>query len=85
VPRRVAETGGSRRSSSSGAEQYVEHLNSLLRCSSCKERYRDRIILRCLHTFCEACVNARIQTRQRKCPHCGLAFATSDVQVLYLQ
>ena len=83
--RRVAETGGSRRSSSSGAEQYVEHLNSLLRCSSCKERYRDRIILRCLHTFCEACVNARIQTRQRKCPHCGLAFATSDVQVLYLQ
>ena len=83
--RRVAETGGSRRPSSSEAEQYVEHLNSLLRCSSCKERYRDRIILRCLHTFCEACVSARIQTRQRKCPHCGLAFATSDVQVLYLQ
>lgn len=83
--RRVAETGGGRRPSSSEAEQYVEHLNSLLRCSSCKERYRDRIILRCLHTFCEACVNARIQTRQRKCPHCGLAFATSDVQVLYLQ
>lgn len=61
----------------------LEYLDSLLKCSACKERYRDRIITRCLHTFCEQCVNARIQTRQRKCPHCGLAFATSDVQVLY--
>ncbi|WFD26440.1 RING-type E3 ubiquitin transferase [Malassezia nana] len=69
----------------SDSETHLEYLNALLRCSACKERYRDRIITRCLHTFCEACVNARIQTRQRKCPHCGLAFATSDVQVLYLQ
>ncbi|PKI83740.1 RING-type E3 ubiquitin transferase [Malassezia vespertilionis] len=64
---------------------HLEYLNSLLRCSSCKERYRNRIITRCLHTFCDECVNARIQTRQRKCPHCASAFATSDVQVLYLQ
>lgn len=56
---------------------------SLLRCSACKERYRDRIILKCLHTFCEPCVRARIQTRQRKCPHCGLGFAISDVQTLF--
>ncbi|WFD18590.1 RING-type E3 ubiquitin transferase [Malassezia caprae] len=84
--RRVAESAaaGPRRKGSE-SETHLEYLNALLRCSACKERYRDRIITRCLHTFCEACVNARIQTRQRKCPHCGLAFATSDVQVLYLQ
>lgn len=84
--RRAAEAAdhGPRRKGSE-SETNLEYLNALLRCSACKERYRDRIITRCLHTFCEACVNARIQTRQRKCPHCGLAFATSDVQVLYLQ
>ncbi|UZJ56597.1 hypothetical protein CBS101457_005917 [Exobasidium rhododendri] len=63
----------------------IEYLNSLLRCSACKDRYRDRIITRCLHTFCQECVDARIQTRQRKCPHCGLGFSVSDVQTLYLQ
>lgn len=82
--RRVAESSAMRRRGSEREhDTHLEHLNTLLRCSACKERYRDRIILRCLHTFCEACVNARIQTRQRKCPHCGLAFATSDVQILY--
>jgi len=82
--RRVAESAAAGpRSKGSESETHLEYLNTLLRCSACKERYRDRIITRCLHTFCEACVNARIQTRQRKCPHCGLAFATSDVQVLY--
>lgn len=82
--RRAAESAaaGPRRKGSE-SETHLEYLNTLLRCSACKERYRDRIITRCLHTFCETCVNARIQTRQRKCPHCGLAFATSDVQVLY--
>lgn len=58
-------------------------LQALLRCSSCKENYRNRVIVKCLHTFCAACVDSRIQTRQRKCPHCGLAFAVSDVQPLY--
>lgn len=80
--RRVTESTAARRHGND-QDTNLEYLNSLLRCSACKERYRDRIILRCMHTFCEACVNARIQTRQRKCPHCGLAFATSDVQVLY--
>ncbi|EST08476.1 Zinc finger, C3HC4 RING-type [Kalmanozyma brasiliensis GHG001] len=62
-----------------------DHLNSLLQCSSCKERYRDRILVKCFHTFCQVCIDSRVQTRQRKCPHCALAFAVSDVQPLYLQ
>ncbi|KDN51379.1 BRE1-domain-containing protein [Tilletiaria anomala UBC 951] len=78
-------SGGGRKSSLSNADGELEALNSLLRCSSCKERYRDRVITKCMHTFCAPCVDSRIQTRQRKCPHCGLAFAVSDVQPLYLQ
>ena len=81
--RRLAEapgTPGRRRE-----ETPLEYLNALLRCSACKERYRERVITRCMHTFCEPCVHARIQTRQRKCPHCGVPFAVSDVHTLYLQ
>lgn len=83
--RRLADrdAGGVRKRSGGEEDTHLAYLDSLLKCSACKERYRDRIITKCLHTFCEACVNARIQTRQRKCPHCGLSFALSDVQVLY--
>jgi E3 ubiquitin-protein ligase BRE1 len=85
--KQLASSGGSSRkkSVSGGDDVQVEYLQALLRCSACKERYRDRIITRCLHTFCQDCVDARIQTRQRKCPHCGLGFSTSDVQTLFLQ
>lgn len=62
-----------------------DFLNALLQCSSCKERYRNRILTKCYHTFCSECIDSRVQTRQRKCPHCALAFAVSDVQPLYLQ
>ncbi|WFD00810.1 RING-type E3 ubiquitin transferase [Malassezia yamatoensis] len=86
LKRRLADrenAGMSRKRSQGDDDTHLAYLDSLLKCSACKERYRDRIITKCLHTFCEACVNARIQTRQRKCPHCGLSFAISDVQVLY--
>ncbi|WFD44870.1 RING-type E3 ubiquitin transferase [Malassezia psittaci] len=86
LKRRLADrenAGMPRKRSQGDDDTHLAYLDSLLKCSACKERYRDRIITKCLHTFCEACVNARIQTRQRKCPHCGLSFAISDVQVLY--
>ncbi len=72
-------------SSSDSTNEQLQMLNQLLRCSACNERYRSKIIVKCLHTFCAQCIEARIQTRQRKCPHCGLAFAISDVQTFYLQ
>lgn len=72
-------------SSSTMGDSEVDFLQALLRCSSCKDRYREKIITKCLHTFCGPCIDARIQTRQRKCPHCASSFATSDVQPLYLQ
>jgi len=79
LKKRLTEGGGA----STNAE--AESLRSLLRCSSCKDNFRERIITKCMHTFCAQCIEARIQTRQRKCPHCGIAFAQSDVQMLYLQ
>ncbi|WFD36479.1 RING-type E3 ubiquitin transferase [Malassezia cuniculi] len=83
--RRLAESSAGTPGKKRDEDTPLDYLNSLLRCSACKERYRERVITRCMHTFCEPCVRARIETRQRKCPHCGIAFAVSDVQTLFLQ
>ncbi|GAC71310.1 E3 ubiquitin ligase involved in syntaxin degradation [Moesziomyces antarcticus T-34] len=74
-----------KRETDAGDGSEKDFLNALLQCSSCKERYRNRILTKCYHTFCSVCIDTRVHTRQRKCPHCGLAFAVSDVQQLFLQ
>ncbi|KAI0318263.1 hypothetical protein OF83DRAFT_1117143, partial [Amylostereum chailletii] len=38
-----------------------------------------------VEAFCKQCIDARISTRQRKCPACNLAFSQGDVQQMYLQ
>ncbi|SPO26254.1 related to BRE1 - E3 ubiquitin ligase [Ustilago trichophora] len=82
----AAKNKGRRESEAAGeGGSEKDFLNALLQCSSCKERYRNRILTKCYHTFCSVCIDSRVQTRQRKCPHCALAFAVSDVQPLYLQ
>ncbi|PFH53827.1 hypothetical protein AMATHDRAFT_136911 [Amanita thiersii Skay4041] len=63
----------------------VQSLKELLRCSTCKTHFRNTVITKCMHTFCKQCVEARIATRQRKCPACNLVFAQSDVQTLWFQ
>ena len=35
--------------------------------------------------FCKSCVDARLATRQRKCPACNLAFGQSDVHTFFFQ
>ncbi|KIK67228.1 hypothetical protein GYMLUDRAFT_858299 [Collybiopsis luxurians FD-317 M1] len=57
----------------------------LLKCSTCNLNFRDTILTKCSHTFCKACVDARISSRQRKCPACGLGFAQSDVLRVFMQ
>jgi len=62
-----------------------EGLLKILKCSTCRNNFRNTVILKCMHTFCKECVDARISTRQRKCPGCNLAFAQSDVQQIFFQ
>jgi E3 ubiquitin-protein ligase BRE1 len=82
--KQLSGNGGLRKKSVADDDE-IGDLKRLVFCSACHDRIRDRIIVRCLHTFCHDCVDARIQTRQRKCPSCGLGFSTSDVQALYFQ
>ncbi|EJF65375.1 BRE1-domain-containing protein [Dichomitus squalens LYAD-421 SS1] len=57
----------------------------LLKCSTCQINMRNTVITKCMHTFCKQCVDARISTRQRKCPACNLAFSGGEVNTLYFQ
>ncbi|KAI0745838.1 BRE1-domain-containing protein [Earliella scabrosa] len=58
---------------------------SLLKCSTCQMNMRNTVITKCMHSFCKSCVDARIATRQRKCPACNLPFSQGEVQQLYFQ
>ncbi|EPQ57301.1 hypothetical protein GLOTRDRAFT_137657 [Gloeophyllum trabeum ATCC 11539] len=63
----------------------VDKLMSVLKCSTCRQNMRNAVITKCMHSFCKQCVEARISTRQRKCPACNLPFGQQDVQPLYFQ
>ncbi|EIW82882.1 hypothetical protein CONPUDRAFT_136103 [Coniophora puteana RWD-64-598 SS2] len=63
----------------------VEKAMKIINCSNCKLRPREVALTKCMHTFCKECVDARISTRQRRCPHCNLGFAQSDVETVYWQ
>ncbi|KAI0048255.1 hypothetical protein FA95DRAFT_1678426 [Auriscalpium vulgare] len=66
-------------------QKEIEKCMSILKCSTCHNNMRSTVLLKCLHTFCKPCVDARVATRQRKCPACNLAFAQSDVQQIFFQ
>ncbi|KAF6763101.1 hypothetical protein DFP72DRAFT_874675 [Ephemerocybe angulata] len=74
-----------RHTSKNGRDEEYQSMRSLLMCSTCDSNFRSVIVTKCMHTFCKPCIDARISTRQRKCPACGVAFAQSDVSTLYMQ
>ncbi|KAI8047379.1 hypothetical protein BDF21DRAFT_434267 [Thamnidium elegans] len=61
-----------------------EELRALLKCSTCRTRFRTHILTRCMHTFCKNCIDARLETRQRRCPTCSEPFGANDVKNFYL-
>ncbi|CUA66878.1 E3 ubiquitin-protein ligase BRE1 [Rhizoctonia solani] len=80
---------GGAKGTSSARELELQKENSkvmaLLRCSTCVKNFRSHTLLKCMHTFCKDCIDARVTTRQRKCPACNMAFAAQDVQQIYFQ
>jgi len=56
---------------------------SMLKCSVCKDRFKEVCITRCFHMFCKECTEANLKTRHRKCPACGEKFGQDDVRTLY--
>jgi E3 ubiquitin-protein ligase BRE1 len=56
---------------------------NMLRCSVCKDRFKDVVITRCFHLFCSQCTEENLKNRHRKCPACGEKFGSDDVQKVY--
>ncbi|KAJ6500129.1 BRE1 E3 ubiquitin ligase-domain-containing protein [Mycena vitilis] len=75
---------GSSREAELAAE--LKQTMAVLKCTACKGAdFRDTVLTKCMHTFCRACVDARLSTRQRKCPACNTPFGEGQVQTIYLQ
>ncbi|KAI9022558.1 hypothetical protein DFJ74DRAFT_768258 [Hyaloraphidium curvatum] len=71
----------------SGDSELVRQLDeykSLLKCTTCNTRFKSHVLLKCMHTFCKQCIDTVYDSRQRKCPTCGIPFGQSDVRAVYL-
>ena len=55
----------------------------MLRCSVCKDRFKEVAITRCFHLFCRQCIDTNLANRHRKCPACGEKFGYDDVKTVY--
>ncbi|KAF7682640.1 E3 ubiquitin-protein ligase Bre1 [Astathelohania contejeani] len=62
----------------------LEKYRKLLRCTVCDENYKDTVIGKCMHVFCRACIDKRLELRNRKCPSCGELFCANEVKKIFL-
>ena len=58
----------------------VNQLKGRLACPVCNTRDKKVIITRCRHMFCRQCVALNLESRNRKCPSCGIRFDKKDVE-----
>ncbi len=56
----------------------------IAQCSVCEFRLKSHVLIKCMHVFCKECLDVRLETRQRKCPTCGLMFGPNDLKQIYI-
>ncbi len=61
----------------------LEMTLNMLRCSVCKDRFKQVAITKCFHLFCRECISENLKNRNRKCPACGEKFGQDDVKSVY--
>ncbi|KAJ1923368.1 E3 ubiquitin-protein ligase bre1 [Tieghemiomyces parasiticus] len=62
----------------------LANYKKLAKCHACDARLKTHALMRCMHVFCHECLQARLDTRQRKCPTCGEPFGVKDVRRIYV-
>jgi len=75
--------GSSSSSGGGGDSGMLEMALSMLRCSVCRDRFKEVAITRCYHLFCRECIDTNLTNRHRKCPACGEKFGADDVKQVY--
>ena len=63
----------------------LEQCLSLLRCSVCLTNFKECALTRCMHLFCNDCIQTNIAQRLRKCPMCGDKFTENEVKKVYFR
>ena len=63
--------------------EMLEITLGMLRCSVCRDRFKEVALTRCFHLFCKECIDESIRNRSRKCPACGEKFGQDDVKTIY--
>lgn len=62
----------------------LETYRRILRCSLCDTNLKNCAIVKCMHCFCEDCVQSQFKSRHRSCPVCAVDFTMGDVKRIYL-
>lgn len=67
-----------------GQEGVNDELLAAVTCTVCDINYKNRMLNKCSHMFCNECIQENLRTRNRKCPECGTPFGAADVRTIYL-
>lgn len=65
-------------------EEINQALLSMTKCSLCTKNFKDVVLKTCGHTFCQSCVDDRLNARMRKCPNCNSQFSRYDLLSIHL-
>ena len=77
-------TGGAAAGADDEGENSMLNMTlGMLRCSVCRDRFKEVAITRCFHLFCRECIDINLANRHRKCPACGERFGADDVKQVY--
>lgn len=65
-------------------KEELRDIKKIAQCGVCHFRLKNHCLIKCMHCFCKECLDTRLETRQRKCPQCGLAFGPNDIKAIYI-
>ncbi|KAI9830985.1 MAG: E3 ubiquitin-protein ligase bre1 [Phylliscum demangeonii] len=65
-------------------DEEVEGLRTLALCNVCRSRFKNTSLKTCGHLFCRECLDERLASRERRCPHCSKSFGQMDVMTIHL-
>ncbi|KAI3640533.1 hypothetical protein MIR68_001411 [Amoeboaphelidium protococcarum] len=64
--------------------EMLQGYKKIATCSICNFRLKNMTLAKCMHCFCNECITQRHDSRQRKCPQCGVAFGLNDMKQIYI-
>lgn len=82
---RLEQSGGT-----SELHEEIANYRQLTMCSACTNSFKTHLLMKCMHTFWYfflisfQCIDDMVQSRQRKCPSCGISFGKEDIRQFYL-